>query len=58
MDDAERELWCRAWRLLLQHGDETENVIDTEIQHAVHLGDRDSAADWKRIALAVQQLAK
>ena len=58
MDDAERELWCKAWRLVVKHGDAIDSVIETEMQRALHSGDDASVAEWRQIAVAVEQLAK
>lgn len=56
MDDAERELWCKAWRLMVQHGDNVDRFIDGEMQSALHAGDSESVAEWRRIAVTVEQL--
>ena len=58
MDDAERELWCKAWRLIVRHGDTVDQVIEAAIQRALHSGDDVDAAEWRQIAVAVEQLAK
>ena len=58
MDESERELWCKAWRLLVQHGDDVSRVIDSELQQAVQAGDRKTIDDWNWIARAVEQLAR
>jgi hypothetical protein len=31
MDEIVREIGCKAWRLLLQHGDHTGSLIDSEL---------------------------
>ncbi len=57
MDEAEREIWCKAWRLLLLHGDETGHFIDTEIARLLHRGDNEAVATWQQVADAVEKLA-
>lgn len=57
MDPAERELWCRAWRLLREHGSDVGQFIDSEMQRALHVGDNESVATWKQVADAVEHLA-
>ena len=58
MDDAEKELWCRAWRLLLQHGDDTAGVIDAEFERALRERDSAGVTAWRKIADAVEALSK
>lgn len=58
MDEAERELWCRAWQLLREHGSDVGQFIDSEIQRALHGGDNESVARWKQLANAAEQLAR
>ena len=58
MDEAERELWCRAWRLIVRHGDAVDQVIEAGIQHALHSGNVLDIAEWRQIAVAVEQLVK
>lgn len=58
MDEAEREIWCRAWRLLLQRGDGTLALIDAEMAAALHCGDAEEVARWRQIADAVGSLAR
>jgi hypothetical protein len=56
--DEERELWCRAWRLLVEHGDGTLRMIDAEIDRALRKGDNVALAEWRRVSTAVEELAR
>jgi hypothetical protein len=58
LDEAERQLWCQAWRLLVAHGDDTGRVIDAEIARALSQSDPADVAYWRRIALAAEELAQ
>lgn len=57
MDVAEREIWCKASRLLLQHGDQTPRYLETEAARLEREGDTESVQQWRQIAAAVQHLA-
>ena len=57
MDEDERQMWCKAWRLLVKHGDDTLSMIDTEIALALHRGDHESITGWRQLADAVEHLA-
>jgi hypothetical protein len=58
VEDAERELWCKAWRLIVRHGDAVDQVIETAMQCALQSGNDVDVAEWQQIAVAVEQLAK
>jgi hypothetical protein len=58
VDDEERELWCRAWRLLVEHGDRTLPMIDAELDRALRKGDEAALADWRRVSTAVEELSR
>jgi hypothetical protein len=57
MDDAEREMWCRAWRLVLQHGDAVSDHIDNEMARLLREGNTAAIAEWRQISLAVEHLS-
>lgn len=57
-DCNDNQLWCLAWRLLRQHGEASERVIDDEIETCLKKNDRDNAAYWRKVAQAVVELRK
>ena len=57
MEESEREIWCQAWRLVQQHGDEAGSFANTELNRSLHEGDDVAVTLWRRIADAVEELA-
>ncbi|MBS4097071.1 MAG: hypothetical protein KGZ83_09600 [Sulfuricella sp.] len=57
MEETEREIWCQAWRLFREHGDETGSFIATEITRSLHAGDSEAVSRWRRVGDAVAELA-
>ena len=57
MNDAERETWCLAWRLLVKHGSATADFIEAEIARALQQGNDEAAEHWRRLKAAAEQLA-
>ena len=58
MDEAERQMWCKAWRLLVQHGDDASSVIQAEMRLSLQQGDKEGVAHWRQLADAVEELGK
>jgi hypothetical protein len=58
MDEVERQLWCKAWRMLVQHGDDALSVIHAEMRLSLQQGDQQGVADWRQLADAVEELGK
>jgi hypothetical protein len=58
MDEAERALWCKAWKILVLNGENSGSVIDIEIERCLAQHDDEGAEHWRRIALAVADLGK
>lgn len=54
----ERETWCKAWRLLRQHGDDTERLVRAEIERSLAQRDRAGELYWREVAAAVAALAR
>jgi hypothetical protein len=57
MEESEREIWCRAWRLIQQHGVDAGSYANTELTRSLHEGDDGAVTFWRRIADAVEELA-
>lgn len=55
---SEREIWCKAWRLLQRHGADADRLVELEIERCLAAGDGDGATQWRQIAAAVDDLAR
>lgn len=58
MDETEREIWCAAWKLFREHGAESAELIDAELTRSLHEGDGEAVTRWRRVADAVEELAR
>jgi hypothetical protein len=58
MDEAERQLWCKAWRFLKEHGDKSDRIIEREIEQSLKNKDSEGARQWREISIAVDKLGK
>jgi hypothetical protein len=56
MDIKEKQLWCRAWRFLKQHGEQSEHMIEREIEESLKRHDAELAQYWRNIAKAIDEL--
>jgi hypothetical protein len=51
--DAPTEAMCKAWRLFRDHGKDAESIVDGELARCLQAGNRDGAAEWRRVASAL-----
>ena len=58
MDVKEKELWCKAWRWLKRHGDESDALIDREIEACLRDKDQAGAQHWREMAQAIEELKR
>ena len=55
MDDPDNDALCKAWRLLRDHRDDAESVIEAALADCVRRGDHAGAAEWLEVAIALQE---
>ncbi len=48
------EIWCLAWRLLVKHQNQAEEVIAREIERCRAVNDRNGTAYWQKVAAALE----
>ena len=52
----ENEVWCRAWRMIMKHERDVDDVIKAEIETCLQKGDSDGADYWHRVLSALDDL--
>jgi hypothetical protein len=58
METSENQLWCKAWRFLRQHGSQSDQLIEKEIEACLRSKDKEGIEYWRSIARAVEELRK